>query len=132
MSLPPCLHARLRQILKAALRPPRPALPYRFLLREVNDMLIYGIAPAAPTVQDVTGHELSVSVDGGEPTVHPVALGGSIELAVADNASVTVTQSDIDDAGNRSEPGAPLTFTANDTIPPPTPGVPTAELLREE
>lgn len=132
MTIPPCLHARLRELLKAALRPPRPALPYRFLLREINDMLIYGIAPATPTVQDVVSHELAVSVDGGVPTNHTVAPGGSIELALADNATATVAQVDIDDAGNRSELGAPLTFTASDTLPPPAPGVPTVQLLREE
>lgn len=95
-------------------------------------MLIYGIAPAAPTVSDVTSQELTIVVAGSDPDVRTVAVGGSVELSLTDGASVSVTQVDIDDAGNRSEPGPAIDFVANDTIPPPAPGQPTVMLLREE
>lgn len=94
-------------------------------------MLVYKATPAPPTVQDVVTQEITAVVDGVS-TVYPLPVGGSVELSLADNASVTITQVDIDDAGNRSEVSPAATFTATDTIPPPTPGAPTVELLREE
>lgn len=121
----------LRRLLRAILRPPRPIPPFVQLIREVNDMLVYRITPAAPGVSDVVTQEITATIDG-IATVHPLSPGGSFELSLGDGASVTVTQVDIDDAGNRSEASAPLSFVANDTIPPPVPGTPTAELLREE
>lgn len=87
------------------------------------DMLTYEIVVAAPAVSDVVSREVTVVVDGqySEPVSHAPTAVNLGQITVPQDAEVIVSVTDVDDAGNRSEP-ATLVFTAIDTVPPPVPG----------
>lgn len=115
------------------LPPPRPQPVTVTLVREENRMLVYKVNVPAVTADDVVSYEITEIVDGGTPTIIPVKVGDPApEIKVADGSAVVLTVVEIDDAGNKSDPSPALAFTAHDTIPPPAPGAPTVELLREE
>lgn len=87
------------------------------------DTLTYVITAAAPVDGDVVQRELVTTVNG-EVVSTTVWAGSAVDLgvvAVPQEATVELTLTDIDDAGNRSEP-AVATFVAADTIPPAAPG----------
>lgn len=87
------------------------------------DLLTYNVVATAAVDSDVVGRELVVSVNGDvKPTVY--FAGNTTELGsvtVPQNAEVVLTLTDVDDAGNRSEPTS-LIFVALDTLPPSAPG----------
>jgi hypothetical protein len=87
------------------------------------DTLTYEIVVAAPAVRDVVSREVTVLVDGlyNEPVAYPGNAVNLGQITVPQDSKVIVSVTDVDDAGNRSEP-ATLIFTAVDTVPPPVPG----------
>lgn len=95
--------------------------------------LVYAVTAGAPVDGDVVSRELTVVV-GGE-VVSTTAFGGGDtslgEISVPQDAAVTLTLVDIDDAGNRSQP-AVVEFAATDTIAPAQPGSFGVSLVREE
>jgi hypothetical protein len=105
-----------------------------FFLKKGSDMgLVYSVKCAAPVDADVVERRLAVKVNDAVLPVkvydgQAVDLG---ELSFGDNDEVTLTLTDVDDAGNVSEP-AVLQFTAKDTVPPSTPGGFSVALVREE
>lgn len=82
--------------------------------------------PGAP---DVVLRELTQVINGIQ-TVLNVEQGYT--FLAEDGAMVSLSLVDIDDAGNRSEPSPTLTFTATDTIAPPTPGELGVTVIGEE
>lgn len=87
------------------------------------DMLTYEIVVAAPTDRDVVAREVIVGVDGqyNEPVLHPGTAVNLGQITVPQNSAVLVSVTDVDDAGNRSEP-ATLAFNAVDVARPALPG----------
>lgn len=87
-----------------------------------NNMLNFVLNLPAPGAPDVVSRELKVNFGGNDYV--EVLSGDSIKSANylgEDNAVVTVSLVDIDDAGNRSD-ASESTFTLVDTIAPPAPG----------
>jgi predicted anti-sigma-YlaC factor YlaD len=81
------------------------------------------ITAAAPADADVVQREL-VSAVNGEVVSTTVWAGTAVDLgtlSAEQDAQVSLSLVDIDDAGNRSMP-ATVTFVAADTIPPSAPG----------
>lgn len=113
-----------------ALAPPRPRPPFASILREENDMLIYGLALPPKTDTDVVSYELTEVVNGGDPRV--AVVDETTELSYNDGDEVSLSVVEIDADGRRSDPSDPFTFTATDTLPPPKPGQVGVNLLREE
>lgn len=98
----------------------------------MTDMLTYVVNVAAPADKDVIQRELVVSANGEVVTTRVMA-GSSVDLGaftVPQNSNVTITVTDTDDAGNRSEP-AVVDFVAIDTLPPQMPGVINVTLVSE-
>lgn len=96
------------------------------------DVLVFEVT-AGPVVDgDVVSRELSVVVDGvSEGTRNfPPNTTNFGQLEVPQDAAVSLTLVDIDDAGNRSEP-AVADFRARDTLPPAAPGSFGVTLLSE-
>ena len=95
--------------------------------------LVYSVSAGPAVDADVTGRQLTVVVNG--EVLSTVELAGSAtdlgEVKVEQNANVTLSLVDVDDAGNRSQP-AVLDFVATDTIPPAQPGSFGVTLAREE
>jgi hypothetical protein len=86
-------------------------------------ILTYVITAAAPADADVVQREL-VSAVNGEVVSTTVWAGTAVDLgtlSAEQDAQVSLSLVDIDDAGNRSMP-ATVTFVAADTIPPSAPG----------
>jgi len=96
------------------------------------DTLTYEIVVAAPAVGDVVSREVTVVVDGlyNEPVSHPATAVNLGQITVPQDSKVIVSVTDVDDAGNRSDP-ATLIFTAVDTVPPPVPGSVSVVLVGE-
>lgn len=87
------------------------------------DVLIYEVElPLVPESSDVASQELKILVGGDEQiiTLPPTATKAE-GVEVLQDADVRLELRYIDDAGNRSAPGA-INFTATDTIPPDAPG----------
>lgn len=110
----------------------KPNFKIKFI-RKDNDMaLIYGLTCSAPVDSDVVERKLSTVVNNGEPVLK--VFGGDStdlgEISLKEGDYAVLTLVDVDDAGNESEP-AVLTLTAADTIPPSVPGGFTVSLLRE-
>jgi hypothetical protein len=87
------------------------------------DVLTYRVSAGAPVDADVVSRLLTVAVNGEERGSVSFA-GNSTDLGTVDvpqDAEVTLTLVDVDDAGNASAP-AEYTFVAADTIPPAQPG----------
>lgn len=89
----------------------------------MTDTITYQVSAGVPVSGDVVSRVLTVMVDGEQQSstayVGPVTSFGTI--SVPQDANVTVTLVDVDDAGNKSEP-AEYSFVAVDTIPPAQPG----------
>lgn len=101
----------------------RAAVPKIIITREEDGMLTFSVQLGPKLAQDVVSRELSVTVNESTETRtlgpdESVAEGFSGE----DNAAVHVELVDVDDAGNRSEPGV-LDAVLTDTLPPPQPNV---------
>src|SRR5262245_48303923 len=78
--------------------------------------------PAKPSIGDLANREVTISLNNVPTirTLHPDDT--SFQFDTDDGVNVSIVLVDIDTSGNRSAPSAPLAFTAEDTIPPPTPG----------
>ena len=112
----------------------RPLVWVRLSFMEPTSMaLVYSVSAGPAVDADVTGRQLTVVVNGEVLSI--VELAGSAtdlgEVKVEQNANVTLSLVDIDDAGNRSQP-AVLDFVATDTLPPAQPGSFGVTLAREE
>lgn len=100
------------------------------LLREELNMLVYSAVLPTPTDADVVSQELTVDIDG-VPTTSTESVGATVTIKAPDNANVTLTLVNIDDASNRSEPRV-QSFVATDTIAPAAPGEIAVTLTGEE
>jgi len=112
----------------------KPLVCVRLSFMEPTSMaLVYSVSAGPAVDADVTGRQLTVVVNG--EVLSTVELAGSAtdlgEVKVEQNANVTLSLVDIDDAGNRSQ-AAVLDFVATDTIPPAQPGSLGVTLAREE
>lgn len=97
-------------------------LQIRFL-REDHDMIQFKVVLPPVVDTDVVSRELSVQVADGEPTVLPLAKDQTEAEGFEgpQDADVSLSLVDIDDAGNRSE-ASTLDVTLADTFPPAAPG----------
>jgi hypothetical protein len=106
-------------------RPAKPGLLSIINLRELEpNVITFDVAlPALSTPHDVVRRELTVTVDGGTPDVRTAnPEDASVTgFSVPQDASVSLSLVDIDDAGNPSAPST-LTYVAADTVPPAQPG----------
>jgi uncharacterized lipoprotein YbaY len=78
-----------------------------------------------PGAADVVKRELTVSITGvDEPIVQNLSgkALSSDQIEVDEDAELSVTLVDIDNAGNRSQPSAALVYKVVDDVPPPAPG----------
>lgn len=98
------------------------------------DILTYVINAAAPVDGDVVQREMLVTISGDTNSAtttvwpgHAVDLGS---VSAPQDATVTISLVDVDDAGNRSVPYT-LSFVAADTIPPSAPGAVMVTLVGE-
>lgn len=110
--------------------------PQRFrvsLIKQEDDMLVYGVSAAAPVDNDVVERRLTVDVQGSETVTTAFSADTTDfgEIMVERNALVDVSLVDVDDSGNVSEP-ATISFVATDTIPPSRPSDLQVTLLRQE
>lgn len=96
-------------------------------------MLVYAVSAGAPVDFDVVGRELSLVIDGTPVSTVEFAADATDlgEIKAPQNSAVVLTLTDIDDAGNRSQP-AVVEFQATDTIPPAQPGTFGVTVVREE
>lgn len=87
------------------------------------DTLVYSISVSAPATGDVVSRQLITVIDGlaQNPVMFPPETVSFGTVVVPQGAEVILSLSDVDDAGNYSEP-AVIEFTAVDTVPPPVPG----------
>ena len=93
--------------------------------------LIYEVSLSGSSSPDVVKRLLKVSVDGLETVAEVDTISTKFQLApVKDDANITVSIKEVDDAGNESD-WASVSFVAKDTLPPDTPGAPTITLVRE-
>jgi hypothetical protein len=111
----------------------KPGLVYVLVTSEESGMLKFKVKLSPPGAADVVGRELTVKVGDAEATT--VTLAGdateSAEMTGADNAVVSGSLTDVDDAGNRSESRL-FEGTLTDTIAPPQPGELAIEITGEE
>jgi len=91
---------------------------------DVADQLRYTLAIPAPGAGDVVTRELHVVVDGSETVYTLTSDIRTWTLDLTEGSSVTIFLIDIDNIGNKSDPGELLTFAVVDTIPPPKPQPP--------
>lgn len=96
-------------------------------------MLVFKVPVGLPTDSDVTERRLTVTVNGGEPTVHtyPAQTDELGPIKVPRNAKVDLHLVDVDGDGNVSE-AATTSFTAKDTLAPAKPGAFAATLISQE
>lgn len=95
--------------------------------------LVYSVTAAPPVDADVVARRLTVTVDGTafDPKEYTASTTRFDDVSVEQGSQVILALSDVDDAGNVSEP-AVLEFEATDTIPPAKPGEFGVTLVREE
>lgn len=96
--------------------------------------LTYQLQLPPNTAADVVSSKLYLTVTeaGGEPVEQVIPeVPDGYTFTVADNASVLIQVSQIDDAGNESEKSDPIAFNAQDTLPPAKPGQPGVVLIGE-
>lgn len=95
--------------------------------------LVYSVTAAPPVDADVVARRLTVTVNGTPhaPSEYPGEATRFNDVSVNQGDSVVLALSDVDDAGNVSEP-AVYEFVAVDTIPPAAPGEFGVTLVREE
>lgn len=112
-------------------RPGKPG-PFQIIVfgQRGLSMLLEATLPAK-TADDVVGYELTYTIDGGPPVVVNSA-GEPIHFSAAEGSTVVATFVLIDDAGNRSEPGDPVTLVVEDRIAPGRPGVFNLSVVGEE
>lgn len=87
------------------------------------DVLSYTVTAALPVDADVVSRMLTITVNGEDMGTVDVPVDAT-ELSVfsaPQDADVTLTLVDVDDAGNKSAP-AVYSFVATDTIAPAQPG----------
>ena len=124
------IYRNTTQILKV-LRLKRPG-KVTLSIKGENDMLKFVLDLPSKAAPDVVSRELKVVIDGVETFE---ALEGdaitSTEYAGADNAVVTGSLVDVDDAGNRSE-ASEFSYVLVDTIAPPAPGMVGLRVTAEE
>jgi hypothetical protein len=111
--------------------PPRPRRPSVRQIPNRGPLMRYRVTPAPPTAPDVVVHEVSLTIGGVAATPLAIQPGQSAEFEAPEGSVVTVSEVQVDDAGNRSEPSDLLSFAAADTIPPARPGQPSVELVGE-
>lgn len=120
------IERKLGLIVSALTIPPRPGTISLKVTGENRNMIQFSVQlPALPTEpNDIAKGELTVKVGDGEPTVHEVAKDQTevTGLEGAQDATVELTFTYIDDAGNRSANPAVFTTTLADTVPPADPG----------
>lgn len=99
----------------------------------MTSILTYSIVVDAPVDADVVSRELVVTVDG--VAQDPIVFGGTTTdlgtVDVPEGANVVLALTDIDDAGNVSDP-AVVDFVAADTLRPGQPGAFTVSLIAEK
>jgi hypothetical protein len=86
-------------------------------------MLRYTVnMPPRPPIADLATREVTQQLNA-ETAVRPFPPEAA-DFTVDAEAGTLVSLSlvDVDTSGNRSDPSAPLSFTATDTVPPPAPG----------
>lgn len=91
--------------------------------KSMADVLSYTVTAALPVDADVVSRLLTITVNGEDMGTAEVAVDLT-ELSVfsaPQDAAVTLTLVDVDDAGNKSEP-AVYSFVATDTLAPAQPG----------
>lgn len=114
------IHKNVKSILKV-LRLRKPG-KVSITLKEENGMLNFVLDLPVSSAADVVARELTVVVDG---VVSAETLAGdavvSAEYSGVDNAVVSGSLVDVDDAGNRSEPSE-FNYVLVDNIAPPAPG----------
>ena len=129
--------AFLRRVV-AALRPywppPRPARPIVKLVGIADAGtamgLIYEIIFSAPGASDIAARELTTVVNSGTPSVS--TFGPTVTTTQATyevNDAVVLTLVDINSSGTRSDASQAVSFTALNTIKPPTPGIVSVTLV---
>jgi hypothetical protein len=102
------------------------------LIEESNMGLLYRVFLPEATAPDVVVRELEVSLDGVSSVLQLSPGDPFVDLQpISDGVVVSVRARDTDDAGNVSDWGEALTFTARDTIVPTPPGAPATKLLGE-
>lgn len=95
--------------------------------------LVYSVTAAPPVDADVVARRLTVTVNDTphQPTEYPAETTKFTDISLNQGDSVVLALSDVDDAGNVSEP-AVFAFIAVDTVPPAKPGEFGVTLVREE
>lgn len=97
------------------------------------DNMVYGITAGSAGASDVVERRLTITVNG--EVVENRTYAGDIidlgELKVTEDADVSLTLVDVDNAGNVSPPAIHI-FKATDNIAPPVPGSFGVSALREE
>lgn len=80
------------------------------------------LPPISPADFDVATRELSVSLDGSSSIVTGTPTDATLPVEARLGQHVILTLTDVDGAGNRSEPSPTLEFDAADTVAPHQPG----------
>jgi hypothetical protein len=101
---------------------------------EQLDMIVFrhhfGLSPVRP--QDrVAERVLTVSLDGLETTIRNAPDVAEFQVDGREGQRLRVALTDLDQAGNPSEPSEPLEFTVSDTVGPQRPGVMTLTRVEE-
>jgi hypothetical protein len=109
--------------------------PYAFhvsLIRMESGMLVYSVTAGPAVDADVASRRLTVTINGEVSSTvdHPSDTTSFGEISAPQDASVVVSLTDIDDAGNESQPTF-YEFVAKDTIAPAQPGSLGVTLVRE-
>jgi len=108
--------------------PPRPQRPSGLtLVGEVTIMgLKYTINLPPVSVGDVAKRSVSLTIDSANAVVSELPGNATtFEFTVERDKPVALFLFDTDNSGNVSQPSPILAFTSTDTIPPPTPDMPT-------
>src|SRR5262245_45486504 len=109
-------------VIHYVLAPARPG-PLTIGNTETITMLRYTVQmPPAPAIGDLNVREVVVVLNSAQEVRPLPPTQASFQFDTEPGVSVSITLTDIDTAGNRSAPSAPLAFTATDTVPPPQPG----------
>src|SRR5262245_16698286 len=110
------------RVIRHVLVPARPG-PLSVTNVETIEMLRYTIQmPPAPAIGDLNVREIVVSLNTAQEVRPLPPTQASFQFDTEPGVAVSIVLTDIDTAGNRSAPSAPLAFTATDSVPPPQPG----------
>lgn len=120
------INANLKEIfrlLNIIVKPPKPDGISFLISEKENGMLKFVLTLPQAGAADVVARKLTVKV--GEADAVAFDLAGDVtesqEFECADNAEVTGSLVDVDDAGNESA-ASEFSFVIVDTLPPPQPG----------